>query len=61
LQRFARRGRPFSVRVLDAGQEQPLELPAGAVSLLMDILEAKAAAISKTGAQLQRAKLPGWP
>jgi len=31
------------VRVLDAGQDQPLELPAGAVALLVDILEAMAA------------------
>jgi excisionase family DNA binding protein len=31
------------VRVLDAGQDQPIELPAGAVALLMDILEAMAA------------------
>jgi excisionase family DNA binding protein len=31
------------VRVLDAEQDQPLELPAGAVALLMDILEAMAA------------------
>jgi excisionase family DNA binding protein len=31
------------VRVLDAELEQPLELPAGAVSLLMNILETMAA------------------
>ncbi len=43
LSPFARRGMPLSVRVLDAEQEQPLELPAGAVALLMDILEAMAA------------------
>ena len=30
------------MRVIDAEQEQPLELPAGAVALLMDILEAMA-------------------
>ena len=35
------RGRSLSIRVTD--QEQPLELPAGAVALLMDILEAMAA------------------
>lgn len=43
LSPYARRGRPLSVRVLDAEQDQPFELPAGAVSLLMDILEAMAA------------------
>jgi excisionase family DNA binding protein len=43
LSPYARRGRPLSLRVIDAEQEQPLELPAGAVTLLMDILEAMAA------------------
>ena len=43
LSPYARRGRSLSVRVLDAGQDQLLELPAGAVALLMDILEAMAA------------------
>ena len=43
LSPYARLGRSLSVRVLDAGQDQPLELPAGAVALLMDILEAMAA------------------
>ena len=43
LSRFAGGGRPLTLRVIDAGQEQPLELPAGAVALLMDILEAMAA------------------
>jgi excisionase family DNA binding protein len=43
LSPYARRGRSLSVRVVDAEQEQPLELPAGAVALLMDILEAMAA------------------
>jgi len=43
LSRFARRNRPLTVRVTDAAQEQPIELPAGAVALLMDILEAMAA------------------
>jgi excisionase family DNA binding protein len=45
-QRLARyRGRQNSlfVSVVDAEQEQPLELPAGAVALLMDILDAMAA------------------
>ena len=43
LSRCAGRGRSLSLRVMDAGQEQPIELPAGAVALLMDILEAMAA------------------
>jgi excisionase family DNA binding protein len=43
LSRYRDRDRPLSIRVLDAEQEQPLELPAGAVALLMDILEAMAA------------------
>jgi len=43
LSRFARRQKPLSLKVTEAGQEQPLELPAGAVALLMDILEAMAA------------------
>ncbi len=43
LARFMRKDRPLTFRVIDAGQEQPIELPAGAVHLLMDILEAMAA------------------
>ena len=43
LSRLARRGRPLTVRVKDADQERPIELPAGAVALLMDILDAMAA------------------
>jgi excisionase family DNA binding protein len=43
LSPYARRGRSLSVHVLEAGQDQTLELPAGAVALLMDILEAMAA------------------
>lgn len=43
LSRYRGRTRPLSIRVIDAEQEQPLELPAGAVALLMDILEAMAA------------------
>jgi excisionase family DNA binding protein len=43
LSRYRDRNRPLSIRVIDAGQEQSLDLPAGAVSLLMDILEAMAA------------------
>jgi excisionase family DNA binding protein len=43
LSPYARRGKSLSVRVLEAGHDQTLELPAGAVALLMDILEAMAA------------------
>lgn len=43
LSRYRGGNRPLSIRVMDAEQEQPLELPAGAVALLMDILEAMAA------------------
>jgi excisionase family DNA binding protein len=43
LSRLARRNRPLTVRVADADQERPIELPAGAVALLMDILDAMAA------------------
>ena len=34
--------RPLTLRVKDAEKEKPIELPAGAVALLMDILEAMA-------------------
>ena len=40
---LARRGGPLTVRVRDAEHEQSLELPAGAVKLLMAILEDMAA------------------
>lgn len=43
LSRYARQKLPLTLRVTDAEQERPLELPAGAVALLMDILEAMAA------------------
>jgi excisionase family DNA binding protein len=43
LSRFAHRKRPLTLRVRDAGHDEPLELPTGAVELLMDILEAMAA------------------
>ncbi|MBV8883522.1 MAG: helix-turn-helix domain-containing protein [Chroococcidiopsidaceae cyanobacterium CP_BM_RX_35] len=42
LSRFAHRRHPLRVQVIDAEQVQPLELPAGAVALLMDILEVMA-------------------
>jgi len=43
LSRYRGRSGSLFIRVVDADQEQPLELPAGAVALLMDILEAMAA------------------
>jgi excisionase family DNA binding protein len=43
LSRYASQRRPLTLRVRDADQDQPLELPTGAVALLMDILEAMAA------------------
>ncbi len=43
LSPYARRGKSLSMRVLDAELEEPIELPAGAVSLLMNILETMAA------------------
>ena len=43
LSPYVRRQKPLSLRVTEAGQEQPIELPAGAVALLMDVLEAMAA------------------
>ena len=43
LARFARRKKPLSLKVTEAGKEQPIELPAGAVRLLMDVLETMAA------------------
>jgi excisionase family DNA binding protein len=43
LSRYRGRAGSLSIRVVDSDQEQPLELPAAAVALLMDILEAMAA------------------
>jgi excisionase family DNA binding protein len=43
LSHYARQKRPLALRVKDAERENPIELPVGAVSLLMDILEAMAA------------------
>ncbi len=40
---FVQRKGPLTLKVQKAGQDQPLELPAGAVALLMDILETMAA------------------
>ena len=42
LARFAREDQPLTVRVVDADHDEPLELPAGAVTLLLDILGAMA-------------------
>lgn len=42
LSPYVRRKKPLSLRVAEAGQEQAIELPSSAVSLLMDILEAMA-------------------
>jgi excisionase family DNA binding protein len=43
LARLIRKNRPLNLKVTDADQEQPIELPPGAALLLMDILEAMAA------------------
>ncbi len=43
LSRYASAKAPLKLRVTDAVQAEPIELPAGAVVLLMDILEAMAA------------------
>ena len=43
LSRYARNKAPLKLRVTDASQTDPIELPAGAVALLMEILEAMAA------------------
>lgn len=43
LSRFAAARGPLKLRVSDAEQMEPIELPAGAVALLMEILEAMAA------------------
>ena len=42
LSRYARNKAPLRLRVADGEQAEPIELPAGAVALLMDILEAMA-------------------
>ena len=39
LAHLARRGRPLTLRVRDTGEEETIELPAGAVKLLQAILE----------------------
>ena len=42
LARYTASDRPFRIRVTDTEQEQPIELPAGAVALLVDILDTMA-------------------
>jgi len=43
LSLYAKRKKPLSLMVMEAGRELRLELPAGAVTLLMDVLETMAA------------------
>lgn len=43
LSPYVNRKRSLTLRVREAGQEKPIELPPGAVALLMEILEAMAA------------------
>lgn len=43
LARYAKSARPMKFRVAEGRNEQTVELPAGAVALLMDVLEAMAA------------------
>ena len=43
LSHFGGMDRPLKLRVRDSNQEQPIDLPAGAVDLLMHVLEAMAA------------------
>ena len=42
LARYAREDQPLTVQVMDADHDEPIELPAGAVTLLLDILGAMA-------------------
>lgn len=42
LSPFVQKRMPLALKVREAGQDKPLELPAGAVALLMEILEAMA-------------------
>ena len=43
LSHFVHMDGPLKLRVRDSEREQPIELPAGAVDLLMHVLEAMAA------------------
>ena len=42
LSRYADKNRPLTIQVTDGAKDQEIDLPAGAVSLLMDILESMA-------------------
>ena len=42
LSHYAREDQPLTLRVIDADRDEPIELPAGAVTLLMDMLGAMA-------------------
>lgn len=42
LSRYAREDEPLTLRIIDTEHDEPIELPAGAVTLLIDILEAMA-------------------
>lgn len=48
LSRYAKAHVPLKLRLSDAEQAEPIELPVGAVALLMDILEAMAAGCGVT-------------
>jgi excisionase family DNA binding protein len=48
LSRYVQRKSPLTLRVIEEDQEQPIQLPAVAVALLMDILLAMAAGHSVT-------------
>jgi len=43
LSRYVREDEPLTLKVIDHHQDEPIELPAGAVTLLLDILEAMSA------------------
>lgn len=48
LASYVQHNRPLTLRVSDANQDRPIELPTSAVALLLDILEAMAAGQSVT-------------
>ena len=43
LERYVREDEPLTLQVIDQNQDEPIELPAGAVTLLLDILDAMSA------------------
>lgn len=53
LSRYAREDQPLTVQVMDADHDEPIELPAGAVTLLLDILGAMASGqgVTRTGSE----------